>query len=191
MTETQKNIIQSAQRCFFQYGYSKTSMSLVSEYSGVSRVTVHKHFKNKEGLFRSVIGVCISESMQEAKQLLTEQPSDDCWYNIERYMLVKTRSIFDNVTDTLILKDLHNSAHDIAQDLMERKKAKSAEFIAEELTRAEKNALVDLSNVDLTALQLGTLIMHSFSGLFMHEDLTEIRHQLQNLIRVFNVATKT
>lgn len=189
MTEIQQKIIQSAEQCFFQYGYSKTNMSLVSEYAGISRVTIHKHFKNKEGLFRSVIEECISQSINEAKQLINDEPSEDCWYNIERYMLVKTKSVFDNVTDTFILKDLHNTANDIAYDLLEEKKSRSAYFIAQELHEAEQKDLIDLSKVELSPEEIGELIMHSFSGLFMYSEIENIKNQLIKLIQVFKAAT--
>lgn len=189
MTETQTKIIQSAETCFFQYGYSKTNMSLVSEYAGTSRVTVHKYYKNKIALFRGVIEECMSASMEEAKALLISSPSDDCWFNVERYMLAKTKSVFDNVTDGFILKDLHNAANEIALDLLEEKNAQSAAFIANEIRKSEKLGLIDLSRTSLTADEIGELIIHSFSGLFMYAEIKNMREQIKNLIKVFHAGT--
>ena len=190
MTETQQKILKSAEQCFFQYGYSKTNMSLVSEYAGISRVTIHKHFKNKKGLFRSVVEVCLTESMETAKQILTNKPSEDCWHNIERYMLTQANPIFENIKDSHVLKDLNNAVNEVTEDILFEKKAENVEFIANQLVTAGEKGLIDLSSLEMSPQELGWLMENCFSGLFMYAPLDELKNQMHGLIRVYKHATK-
>lgn len=48
-------ILQGAMQEFLQHGYAGTSMDRVAATAGVSKPTVYSHFKDKEGLFRSLI----------------------------------------------------------------------------------------------------------------------------------------
>jgi len=189
MTDTQQKILKSAEECFFQYGYSKANMSLVSQYSGISRVTIHKHFKNKEGLFRSVVDSCLTESMAEATQSFIDNASEDCWFNIENYMLRQAKPVFDNIKDSHVLMDLNNAVNEITYDILYTKKVESVEFIANQLTAAQEKRQIDLAPLKMTPYELGWLLKNCFSGLFMYAPLEELKIQMHSLIRVYKHAT--
>lgn len=189
MTETQRKILKSAEQCFFQHGYTKANMSLVSEYAGISRVTIHKHFKNKEGLFRSVVNSCLTDSIELAEQILSESPAEDCWHNIERYMLTQANPIFENIKDQFVLKDLNNAVNEITEDILYAKKTEHVKFIEKQLLAAEEKGTVDLEPLQMSAHELAWLMKNSFSGLFMYAPLEELKSQMHALIRVYKHAT--
>lgn len=48
-------ILEGAMREFLAHGYAATSMDRVASAAGVSKATVYSHFRDKEGLFNSLI----------------------------------------------------------------------------------------------------------------------------------------
>lgn len=58
MTPTQRKreqILQGALHVFLQQGYEGTSMDRVAAAAGVSKITIYKHFQDKEGVFTALI----------------------------------------------------------------------------------------------------------------------------------------
>lgn len=51
----QAQILQGALKIFLQQGYEGTSMDRVATAAGVSKITIYKHFQDKEGLFTALI----------------------------------------------------------------------------------------------------------------------------------------
>lgn len=51
----QAQILRGALEIFLQQGYEGTSMDRVSAAAGVSKITIYKHFQDKEGLFKALI----------------------------------------------------------------------------------------------------------------------------------------
>jgi AcrR family transcriptional regulator len=49
--QTRQQIINAANRCFMQYGYSKTTFGDIANEAGVSRALIYSYFKNKCDLF--------------------------------------------------------------------------------------------------------------------------------------------
>jgi AcrR family transcriptional regulator len=68
MTAKQEKIIQAALRLFAQNGYASTSTSKVAKEAGVSEGLIFRHFENKEGLLKAIMGM----AMDSSKQLLSE-----------------------------------------------------------------------------------------------------------------------
>ena len=55
-SQAKKNqILQGALAIFLQQGYEGTSMDRVAAEAGVSKITIYKHFQDKEGLFVELI----------------------------------------------------------------------------------------------------------------------------------------
>jgi AcrR family transcriptional regulator len=51
----QTQILQGALQVFLQNGYEGASMDRIAAAAGVSKITIYKHFKDKEGLFTALI----------------------------------------------------------------------------------------------------------------------------------------
>jgi AcrR family transcriptional regulator len=50
-----EQILQGALQIFLHNGYEGTSMDRVAAAAGVSKITIYKHFQNKEGVFTALI----------------------------------------------------------------------------------------------------------------------------------------
>lgn len=188
--DTQEQIIETALECFTQHGFNKTSMSMISENSGFSRVTVHKYFKNKPLLFRSVVQNCLQESVEDAQQKTAQVNSDHPWKMIEEYLMAIGRTVFDNVSDDRVLKDLHDVLYEIAEDIVEEKTRVTVEFISQQLERGIDNGLIDLQSVKMNSEELAQLVDYGFSGIMRNAPVKEIKKQLHNFIRIYRKATE-
>lgn len=51
----QKRIVQQAQQYFFQYGYSKVTLSEIATEMGISKKTIYNYFSGKEQLLHAVL----------------------------------------------------------------------------------------------------------------------------------------
>lgn len=65
-----KDILQAAFECFVQFGYSKTSLDLVAQKTGISRPLIYQHFKDKEDLFTCMVEDRFNERYTLAEQCL-------------------------------------------------------------------------------------------------------------------------
>jgi AcrR family transcriptional regulator len=188
--KTEQEIIELALKCFSQFGYSKTNMSIISEYTGYSRVTVHKYFKNKKILFRNVVQLCTKNSINEANSRMQEVQLTDPWRIIEEYLIAIGKKVFEHVQDDYILKDLHSAVHDVAKDIVDAKHAITIKFIANELEQGSKQDLLDLDSVDATAEELAYLINYSYYGIMRNAVVQEIPNHVHRLIKVYRKATQ-
>ena len=60
-----EQILQGALEIFLQRGYEGTSMDRVAAAAGVSKITIYKHFQDKEGLFTALITRVTAEKFQK------------------------------------------------------------------------------------------------------------------------------
>lgn len=59
------NILESAVRVFSEKGFDGASMDKIAEEAKVSKITIYKHFQNKESLFLAIV----SEYLKENKNI--------------------------------------------------------------------------------------------------------------------------
>ncbi|MGB3298977.1 MAG: TetR/AcrR family transcriptional regulator [Phormidesmis sp.] len=59
-----EQILQGALEIFLQQGYEGTSMDRVAIAAGVSKITIYKHFQDKEGLFTALITRVTAQKFQ-------------------------------------------------------------------------------------------------------------------------------
>ncbi|MEL7354013.1 MAG: TetR/AcrR family transcriptional regulator [Cyanobacteria bacterium P01_A01_bin.116] len=70
-----EQILQGALKIFFQQGYEGTSMDRVAIAAGVSKITIYKHFQNKQDLFEVLVKWVTSARFESAFEALSvEQP---------------------------------------------------------------------------------------------------------------------
>jgi AcrR family transcriptional regulator len=187
---TKQEIVELALKCFSQFGFSKTNMTIISEYTGYSRVTVHKYFKNKNILFRSVVQLCTKNSISTAENRMQDIQLTNPWDLIEEYLMTIGKKVFENVQDDYVLKDLHSAVHDLAKDIVDAKQTVTIKFIQNELEQGVKQNLLDLESVNTTAEELAYLIDYSYYGIMRNASLQDIPNHVHHLIKVYRVATQ-
>ena len=187
---TNSAIIRAARQVFITHGYKRTNMSLISKQSGFSRVTIHKHLKNKDDAFRNSIQQILIESQQACEPILEAAKHDlPCWLAIENLLLEWVTPVFEEVADHLKLQELKYHAQEIASDLFADAHKSIENMIAGVLESAVQNKKINLDSINITESQLATLIVSGMSGLQARPDIMNIKQTKKNLIKVFEVAT--
>jgi len=188
--ETRTQITETALECFVKHGFSKTSMTMISEHSGYSRVTVHKYFKNKSLLFRNVVQEGLQNSLEDAQQKIAQLDPNDSWQIIEAYLMAIGRTVFEQVSDDRVLRDLNDAVYDIADDIIEEKAQVTVDFIRQQLDRGIHEQRIDLQSLRINSNELAQLVDYGFSGIMRHAPVKEIKNQLHNFIRIYRKATE-
>lgn len=73
--EKKQEILQAANECFLQYGYSKTSMSDIGRRVNLNKASLYYHFKDKISLYTEVIGMHRAEHLASLEPRLDSQQS--------------------------------------------------------------------------------------------------------------------
>ncbi len=60
--DKRKNILESAIRIFSEKGFDGASMDKIAEEAKVSKITIYKHFQNKETLFMAMVAEYLNEN---------------------------------------------------------------------------------------------------------------------------------
>ncbi len=80
---TQERILQAARDLFFEQGTSKTSVGEVARRAGLSRVTVYRHFTDREVLVRSAFSL-LADGLEGIVVGLDEAPPPDLEASLRR-----------------------------------------------------------------------------------------------------------
>lgn len=99
-------LMEKAEELFFKYGYNGVSVDQIAKEAGISKMTVYKHFHNKEDLFVEVIGDNIRKQMDEARRLMDEK----------YHTLDKIEALYDYSMDAA-----KKYPHILLKDIIERK----------------------------------------------------------------------
>lgn len=54
--ETRNQILDAAEAAFFEYGFARTSLADIAGMAGLTRCTIHGHFRNKGEVFTAMVG---------------------------------------------------------------------------------------------------------------------------------------
>ncbi|WP_284296521.1 TetR/AcrR family transcriptional regulator [Thalassotalea loyana] len=180
-------ILNAARRCFYQHGYSATTISMISKYADVSRVTIHKQFCSKEQIFRKVLIHYTEEMVEQSIQLVEE--SADCWEKVESLLTQWGDEIFQEIGDEFIRADLIYSAKKFCKDELLKMRDAKCEIVEQLLKQGIEQNIVSLEKINMTAYEVADLIELSFSGLVNTEQEENRDSQINALIRVYRTAT--
>lgn len=77
MNAKRRTILRSAKSVFLKFGFEGTTMDAVAERARVSKMTVYRHFEDKEALFAGVITeLCAHISGENFNTLFTKTPEN-------------------------------------------------------------------------------------------------------------------
>ncbi|GAA5219066.1 TetR/AcrR family transcriptional regulator [Corallincola platygyrae] len=186
MSQSREIILNAAERCFFRHGYSAASIAMISRYSEISRVTIHKQFSSKEELFQTVV-------LQHQKRLqdrLPEYPAKyaSVWDAIKALLNDWGLPIFEEISDSLVLHDLVQAAQRYCAKEMEAHRQVMAEFVAECLKQSAEKGEISFSRVGLTAEAIASSLILSIKGLFTSATQEESCETLEQLITIYRTA---
>ncbi|MCX7697470.1 MAG: TetR/AcrR family transcriptional regulator [Bacteroidales bacterium] len=84
--KTRDVIVQTAQKLFARFGFSKTSMDEIARVSRKAKGSLYYHFSSKEDLFREVVQKEINEIKNQLEMLLSENINAD--EKLKKFLLV-------------------------------------------------------------------------------------------------------
>jgi AcrR family transcriptional regulator len=104
-----KQILDAAQKCFLQYGYSKSSFKDVAKRAGISRASLYLYFKNKSDLFVTMNKELHDGYEEKSREILKTNRSDkeklagiiDVWI-VAPYRILKKTTYSNELLDGLV-----------------------------------------------------------------------------------------
>ncbi len=181
---TQSAIINGARRCFFQHGYKSSNMTLISQYAEFSRATLHKHFTNKDLVFRAVCHGYQAQCMQASQDIIKQGLS--CWHAIEQIMDIWAKSAFEEVNDKLVYKDLHYYVQQVADDIFIKAHDDLGMLIADIFNHAIREQKICLKKLKLNSRELAFIVISSLDGIrsrAKQENMKAYSHQTLNIFK--------
>lgn len=189
-TKTQEKILASAEQCFFQHGYQKSNMSLVSKYSGFSRVTVHKHFCTKKQLFREVVRRYFETNLQAFEEQIEHKSHYSAWQAIHYLTEVMLHPMFEQIGDQFVLEDLDQACQQYANDIKNEMKQNMILHIKHHIDRGIEDNMISLNDLEMDSLELATLLDNSLEGVIINTDIEKTRKHINAMLKVYQVATQ-
>ncbi|MFT5594237.1 MAG: AcrR family transcriptional regulator [Oceanicoccus sp.] len=186
--KTEQKVLAGARQCFFQHGYKASNMTLISEYAGYSRATVHKYFKNKDDAFRQVFHQYQLKANNACQPILAQQL--ECWATIGLIMQTWLNPTFEEVSNQHILNDLKYHVQHVAQDIFSQARQDIENMLSDVLTKAEKEKTLSLEKTGIKPRKLAILILASLDGLRGHLEKEDLQQASQEILHVFKLACR-
>lgn len=187
MPSSYKEILQAATECFLQHGYSAANISMISRYSGFSRVTVHKLFTSKEQLFKAVVAAQF-EKFAEYRQGYS-QSTNDFWTETQELIIYQCKDLFEDVTSNLVRADLLHAGQAYCQDIIGADELAYKETVIQRLKNEISAERLSLDKVGMTIYEFVDAIKHAPFGITVSVIEEDTIHYIKNLIKIFRAAT--
>lgn len=129
MMEKKQEILQAANECFLQYGYSKTSMNDIGKKVHLNKASLYYHYKDKFTLYKEVVYMHRSKYLFALETLLEKEKNA---YD-QILLFIKEEIRFSQKTSVILTKGNNNGA-----DVKMETKDVYYEIIEEDIQRLEK-----------------------------------------------------
>lgn len=187
LPSSQNQILVAAKECFFQLGYSAANISMIGRYADISRVTIHKHFKSKDVLFRAVVENHIAESEERLDSY--KQSTADFWLETEALIIARCSGLFDEIKSAQIRTDLLHAGQVHCEDIISSSEQAVRDAISLRVTQEINENRMTLEKVGISTEDLSRIIESAPFGLVLSSaDQDNIAYVCQ-LIKVFKAAT--
>lgn len=188
-SNTEDKILIAARHCFFRHGYKASNMTLISEYAGYSRATIHKHFKNKDDAFRQVL-MLIKQQANDACKPIMER-NFECWQSISLIVQIWLKPTFEEAGDQRIINDLKYHVQQVAEDIFQQVRKDIEDMLYELLTKAEKKNDISLVNTGLEARALAKILLASLDGIRGHLEKQRLEQASHDILHIFKLACQS
>ncbi|MFT2091096.1 TetR/AcrR family transcriptional regulator [Paraglaciecola sp. 2405UD69-4] len=186
MLKSTQKIFDTAKECFFLHGYSAASIAMISRYSGVSRVTIHKQFSSKEELFRATIENYLLEKDAEIKKYTNEVGL--FWVDTYEFLARRCTEVFDSIPNAMIKSDLVFAGQSYCQDLLEQSRVKTRRAIQTRIQQAVEDGQLSLNKIGLNAEALATNIELLAEGIMLSSSADDPNQVVKMTLDVYEVA---
>lgn len=170
-----KNLLNAAQKLFFQFGLHKVSIDEICAKAKVSKMTFYKEFANKNQLALVVYESYNARAVKDTQKLLEQ--SIDFLEMIERLILLKQK--FSKILGSVFIKDIMSETEFFSQ-LMESAVKEQKELRLQILQRGKDEGYIR-PEIDGDLFEL---LIQNFAGLFANQDFLQKYPDAENLSRM-------
>lgn len=145
----QEQIIASARKLFYKYGFKRVSMDEIAKEAGVTKRTVYMYFKSKE----EILKYFINEEMQKMEDLIKDiekqklgliESTHQVIYKLLKY---KKEHIFFN----RIIEEIEVFNNPMLIENLKTIDSKIQNYILNKLKDANKEGIIKIDNPEVTA----------------------------------------
>jgi TetR/AcrR family transcriptional regulator len=159
--DKEDTILQSAQRRFAAYGYSKVTMDEIAEDIGMAKASLYYYFPTKEAIFRSVVHHEQGEFLSRIHSMMKEKLSAS--QKILEYVRLRIKLTEQLNTLSHFHQQGWNEVKPIFKDLFKDFVQQELRRITQILQEGKKNNEFWLDHPQKTA----TMILHILQGLYL------------------------
>ncbi|MEP1445872.1 MAG: helix-turn-helix domain-containing protein [Paraglaciecola sp.] len=187
MLDSTRKIFDTAKECFFQHGYSAASIAMISRYSKVSRVTIHKQFSSKETLFRAFIQNFLLEKDVDIQTYINSKGL--FWEDTFDFLSQRCTEIFENIPSAIIKADLYHAGQTHCADLLDENRMKTQQAIQMKLCQAINDKQLSLVNIGLSPEEFATNLESVAGGIMLSSSLEDPTEEMKTTLRIYQVAS--
>lgn len=184
--KTRDIILESALKCFCQHGYATSNIKLISKYSCFSRVTIHKHFANKKGIFRALIRQHAQRCQVRCLEIRAEKLEP--WLSIAKILTMWGKPEFLSVSDLIVLDDLKYHSRLLAADLYEEHALLIIQILEQIIQEGIDKNIISIQGENINTTELATMIVAFFSGVIGSYPPGTMENQVSKMMSVFRCA---
>lgn len=157
-----KRILEAARSTFLGEGFD-ASMDAVAASAGTTKITVYKHFGNKEALFIAVVKAELDHALDEPVRLVSSRLA--CSTRVREDLVDACRAWVDGLAapDMIKLRNLVAGEQwrfpELGEAWRERGPGRFHPVIADALRHLVEQRQLSISDVDLAVLQLSGLVV--------------------------------
>ena len=156
-------ILLAAFDAFRMYGYRRTSMEDIARGAGMSRAALYLHFKNKEEIFRSMVGAYYAQAAAAARAALAEPGS--AAERLQAAFEAQTGEAYRQMLESPHGEELMDTKHATAGDAAAEGEAALAAVYAKWLEREAAAGRITLAPFDGDAAETARTMLAAVCGL--------------------------
>jgi AcrR family transcriptional regulator len=136
------NIIKkSALDLFNKYGVNKVSIDEIADYANVSKVTIYKYFKSKDGLYKEIVKMLFDENIDALQNLI----NNDIPFLEKLKFLITTKTSSQQYMKGTFVYELIKEDYEIEEYLKNNYLSRVKELIFSFIEQGKKEGYIDRS----------------------------------------------
>ncbi|MDU0353429.1 TetR/AcrR family transcriptional regulator [Paraglaciecola aquimarina] len=187
MLKSTQKIFETAKTCFFQHGYTAASIAMISRYSSISRVTIHKQFSSKEVLFRAFVQNFLTEKDSDIQEYI--HSTGLFWQDTYTFLAQRCTEVFESIPNAMIKSDLIHAGQSLCADLIDENRIKTRQAIQSKLQQAIANRQISLDKVNLSIEEFAANIESVAEAIMLSSSVQAPKSFTLQTLQVYEVAT--
>lgn len=152
-----KKLLDKAEELFWKYGYSSVSVDQIAKETGISKMTIYKHFHSKEDLFVEVLMKYTEHHIDRLMEKI-----DDKYHTLEKIEVMYSYTLeMNNQLSPIFIKDIMDRAH-ILKKIVAYKEKRNLEMwvrIVEDGIQKKEIRQLDVDFISNLLLYMPTIFM--------------------------------